>query len=391
MKQIMLQPLFHRNQECMILVYEKDYELSCVIKTIPGVRWTQTYSCWYLPLNRRAYNEAHNVLKPYCVINTTVLRSYLEQREVMVLSPRKDEPVKIHASTFQLILGHPLSSPNLQAMKAFKQMLILKNYSSNTFRTYCNEFHLLLRVLTLKNMDAVNLTKEQVDKYQLWLIKNKKYSEAHIHSAINAIKFYLEKVLGREKEFYDLTRPKKPKLLPDVLAGEEVVSIIESITNLKHKAIIMTAYSAGLRASEIVGLRIEDIDSKRMMIHVRRAKGDKDRFVPLSEKLLVILREYFKIYRPAGYLFAGEGGEAYSIRSAEMILKKAKGLAKVKKRGSLHMLRHSYATHQLENGTDIRYIQELLGHNSIKTTLRYTHVAQNALAKIQSPLDRLKF
>ena len=138
-------------------------------------------------------------------------------------------------------------------------------------------------------------------------------------------------------------------------------------------------------------MKIEDIDSKRMMIHVRRAKGDKDRFVPLSEKLLVILREYFKIYRPSKYLFVGEGGEAYSIRSAEMILQKAKSLAKVKKRGSLHMLRHSYATHQLENGTDIRYIQELLGHNSIKTTLRYTHVAQKVLVKIQSPLDRLQF
>jgi site-specific recombinase XerD len=196
-------------------------------------------------------------------------------------------------------------------------------------------------------------------------------------------------VEGRGKEFYDLPRPRKPLRLPTILAEEEIRDLLQRTSNLKHKTILMTAYSAGLRVSELVKLKIIDIDSKRMLIHIREAKGGKDRMVPLSWVLLQKLREYFTFYKPKEYLFEGDEGGIYGTRTAQKVLHQAKKRAGIRKKGSVHSLRHSYATHLLEGGTDIRFIQELLGHNNIKTTLRYTQVSKRSLAAIQSPLDRL--
>ena len=245
----------------------------------------------------------------------------------------------------------------------------------------------MLRLLEARNIDDLN--KNQLQSYLLWLFEKHNYSAANLHTTINAIKFYFEKVLNRNKELYNLPRPKKPQKLPDVMAEEEMTELFTGIENLKHKALLMTCYSAGLRVSELVHLKVTDIDSKRMLIHVRLGKGKKDRFVPLSRKVVEILREYYKAYRPKIYLFEGMNGDAYSSRSAQLVLKQAKAKARIYKQGSVHGLRHTYATHLLEHGTDIRYIQQLLGHNSLKTTMRYTHIAVKSIANIQSPIDRL--
>ena len=188
-----------------------------------------------------------------------------------------------------------------------------------------------------------------------------------------------------------MPRPKKPWKLPAVLAEDEVLTLIKCITNIKHRTMVMAGYSAGLRVSEIVGLKPANIDSKRMMIHIQGAKGKKDRMVPLSKKLLETMRAYYKTYKPTVYLFEGQKGVAYNVRSVQEILQKAKEKAGIKKAGSVHMLRHSYATHLMEAGTDIRIIQELLGHNSIRTTMRYTHVSKKEIGRIGSPLDKLNW
>jgi site-specific recombinase XerD len=166
--------------------------------------------------------------------------------------------------------------------------------------------------------------------------------------------------------------------------------MINKTVNLKHKCLLMAAYAGGLRVSEIVALKIADIDSKRMTIFVERAKGKKDRVVPLSQVLLKNLREYFKVYRPKKYLFEGAPGEPYAVRSVQLVFQKAKQMNKILMKGGIHTMRHSYATHLLESGTDIRFIQELLGHSSLKTTIRYTHVSVKALQLIRSPLDDLQ-
>ncbi len=207
---------------------------------------------------------------------------------------------------------------------------------------------------------------------------------------MNALKFYYEQVLYKEKFFWEIPRPKKPYILPKVISEQKILKGLQSIDNLKHKAILFTAYSAGLRVSEVVRIKIADIDSDRMQIRIEAAKGKKDRMVTLAEATLAVLRVYYEQYKPKKYLFEGQNGEEhYSPRSAQQVFNQQFGRIGLPKYFSFHSLRHSYATHLLENGTDIKYIQELLGHNDIKTTLRYTHVSKKAIEKIESPLDKI--
>ncbi len=194
---------------------------------------------------------------------------------------------------------------------------------------------------------------------------------------------------GGTRKFYQLERPLKEQKLPTVLSVEEVQAMIKATTNLKHKTLIMVCYSAGLRLSELINLRLADVDSDRMQISVKGGKGKKDRYTLLSEKLLPLLREYFKAYRPKEYLFEGSDGGQYGERSLQNVVQSALQNANVKKHASVHTLRHSFATHLLEAGTDLRYIQSLLGHGSSKTTEIYTHVTSKALSGIRSPLDSL--
>jgi integrase/recombinase XerD len=214
-------------------------------------------------------------------------------------------------------------------------------------------------------------------------------SISYQNQAVNSIKFYFEQVLGQNRKFYVIDRPFKAKTLPEVLSESEVKSIIDGIENLKHKCIILLIYSAGLRISELINLKINNIDAKRNQINIKAAKGNKDRYTLLSEKLLTYLRKYFIAFKPKEYLFEGNSGHAYSARSIQMIFARACEKAKIKKKVTVHTLRHSFATHLLENGTDLRYIQTLLGHSSSKTTEIYTHITSKGMEHIKSPLDKL--
>ena len=385
MQTIILQPFFHRGEECIGVAFTHTKTLTGIVQKLPKARWSHTRNCWYIACTRNACSVLLKNLEGKALIDTSRLKTYLEQKKAMVPEPI----LPVHAATSQLMIQYPLNANNLLALVAFKNMLLLKGYSPNTIRNYCNEFHLLLRLLGKRCVNDLN--KDQVMSYLLWLLEKKGCSETKVHTAVNALKFYFEKIAGREKEFYDLPRPKKPFKLPAVLAEEEVMAIIKQISNIKHRAMIMAGYSAGLRVSEIIGLKPGNIDSKRMMIHIQAAKGKKDRMVPLAKRLLETLRQYYLQYKPEVFLFEGRPGQPYSVRSVQEILKVAKEKAKVSKKGSVHMLRHSYATHLMEAGTDIRIIQELLGHNSIRTTMLYTHVSRKDISRIESPLDKLNW
>ena len=196
-------------------------------------------------------------------------------------------------------------------------------------------------------------------------------------------------MLGWDKEYYQIDRPRRDKVLPDVISEEETLLILNVLDNIKHKAIITTIYSAGLRRSELINLRKTDIDFDKMIIFIRGGKGPKDRISVLSEATASIMKIYLKQYKPNYWMFEGPNRTQYSPSSIRNILNKAVSKAGITKKVTPHMLRHSFATHLLEQGVDIRYIQTLLGHESSKTTEIYTHVSKRSLAKIRSPLDRI--
>ena len=273
------------------------------------------------------------------------------------------------------------------AMSQMELKLDACRYSASTKRTYLSMFREFLRYVYPLPLHRVN--KQHVMEYHQWLITTKNISRSYQNQSINAIKFYAEKVLGQDRQYIHLDRPKKNLVLPVVLSEQEVASIIHATNNLKHMAMLSTLYSAGLRVGELLSLELQDVDSDHMRIWVREGKGCKDRLTVLSPHLLSLLREYYTHYRPKHYLFEGPDGAPYSASSVRRILKRACAKAKVNKKVRLHTLRHSFATHLLDQGTNLRFIQMLLGHTSAQTTQIYTHVSGKKLDEIKSPLDAM--
>ncbi|GAA3592667.1 tyrosine-type recombinase/integrase [Flavivirga amylovorans] len=279
------------------------------------------------------------------------------------------------------------SKEYLHAIKALEEALILKNYSIHTKKTYMHMFNMFLKFVHPKPLYKVDTS--TITNYHIDLIQKRHRSASYQNQSINAIKFYLEIVMKHPKSYYDLKRPKKVASLPKVLSLNEVAKILNTTHNIKHKAILSIIYGAGLRISECVHLKVADIDSAQMRIIVRQGKGKKDRYSLLSKKLLALLRSYYKVYTPKQWLFEGPKGAPYSVSSIRKIFYRSKHKAGVVKPATVHTLRHSFATHLLESGVNLRYIQQLLGHNSSKTTEIYTHVSTSHLNSITSPLDLL--
>ena len=276
---------------------------------------------------------------------------------------------------------------NKPALKAFREKMLLKGYSKNTQRTYYYEFAQFLYLLG--NYSVNDLDEVRLKDYFVYCADKLQMSESQINSRYNALKFYYEQVLCRDKFFIELPRPKKALKLPKHISVRDIKRLFAVVTNPKHALMLKLSYGMGLRVSEIVNLKVSDIDSGNMQVLIERGKGKKDRYVNLPESILGELRSYYMEYRPSKYLFEGQGGGKYSIRSVQYVFKSALDKAKINKDVGIHSLRHSYATHLLENGTDISYIQNLLGHSSIKTTMRYVNVAQKSLKNVKSPLDKL--
>lgn len=383
-----MKPLYHRGQEWIAIHFENS-SLNGIVRKLPDVKWSQTNKCWYVPLSRESYQQIQNALKGKAALNVTLLKNYLQKRN-QVIASLPMIPAKIILKSPAATPAWRLSKENLAALEKFVEQLKLKSYSVSTIRTYRNEFIQLLQLIKSKPVNE--LTPDDLRRYMVYAMEKEGIKENTAHSRLNALKFYFEQVLHREKFFWEIPRPKKAYLLPKIFSQNEIAAIINSVNNKKHKVMLMLAYGAGLRISEVVTLRTFEIDSKRMTIFISSSKGKKDRLVTLSPVLLVMLREYELEYKPdkKGYLFEGSTkGNPYSTRSLQEVLQFAKKKAGVIKPGSVHSLRHSFATHLIEKGTDVTMIQKLLGHNDIKTTLIYLHTSNKDLLKIISPLDDL--
>lgn len=256
-----------------------------------------------------------------------------------------------------------------------KQKLKYYNYSDKTILNYLSYIKQFLNEV---DTPPSRLTS---DDFQSYLDNYNFTSVSQQNQVINAIRFLYKEVLNKKYDKVSFKRPKSEKKLPKVIDSELILCKLNLIENIKHKSILTLTFSVGLRVSEIVNLKIEDIDSKRMLIHIKDAKGRKDRIVPLSKTVLELLRTYYKEYKPKQFLFNGQNSEQYSIGSCQKIYKKY-----IDTNSSIHTLRHSSATALLENGTDVRIIQKILGHSSTKTTEIYTHISNNLLSKVKLPV-----
>ena len=350
--------------------YNKENYNRC--KSFVGSKWESKLKIWHIALTENQYQQILKVFEGYKIIGQEEIKKYFD-------SKRK--------SVDQEGLYLALSDEVKANINHFKTWLIQKRYSENTIKTYVGSIIVFLNYHKEKNVEELNA--KDWEQFNIEYILKNKYSASFQNQVCNAIKLFFSKEFGIYVPIENIERPRRSLILPNILSAEEVKKILTASQNLKHRTMLSLIYSAGLRRSELINLKLVDIDSSRMTIHIRQSKGKKDRVLPLSSKILELLREYYKFYKPKEYLFEGQYGGMYGKRSIQLVFKSALRKSGIKKKATLHTLRHSNATHLLEAGTDLRYIQELLGHKSSKTTEIYTHVSQTKLQNIRNPFDDL--
>lgn len=274
-----------------------------------------------------------------------------------------------------------------QLLITTKQKLTIRNYSSQTIESYMSSIKLFINWVIKHHVKVMN--DEVIEQYLFYLKKEKNRSLSSMKLAVASLKFLFSNVLEKDVPKALNISFRKEEIIPAVLSENEVEKLLNTPNNLKHRAILMTIYSAGLRLNECLELRKQDIDFDRKTITIKKGKGKKDRFTVLSNSLSNVLIQYSEQFQPGEYLFVGQNGGKYSASSVQAIMRKAVKDAGIKKHATVHTLRHSFATHLLENGTDIRFIQQLLGHKRLETTQIYTHISKVAFNRIKSPMDRL--
>ncbi len=274
-----------------------------------------------------------------------------------------------------------------EIISRFIKQARIENYSEATVKNYASALKLFLQWVS--ELKVSKISQDDIQNYLYYCKQEKLYSFSSMKQVLATIRFLYGKVFHQPiPQVLDI-KLRKPVYLPTVLSAKDISELIRVTNNLKHKTILLLIYSGGLRLGELLNLRIGDIDSEAMKIHIRQAKGKKDRYIMLSEKTLSMLRNYYKKYQPHDFLIEGQKGGKYSPTSVQSVFKTALKKSGIKKKVTVHSLRHSFATHLLDEGTDIRYIQELLGHKRLETTQIYTHVSSHSINKIKSPADKL--
>ncbi len=372
---IALRHLMIDGKKCIGVQFYPNKVIQTLVKTLDTPKWSEEYSMVYILNTPENFNTLFEIFKGIAWINC---RYFF-----------KNKPVHTNAQAVDLSVfkNQSLKQNDKECCpKEYIELLETKRYSFNTARTYTALFSRFRNYFKEKSLIEIN--ELDIKKYVNGIVKQGK-SASYQNQVINAIKFYYEQVLDMPQRFYEIDRPRKEHKLPFVLSEAEIGSIISVTSNLKHKAILVTIYSCGLRLSELLNLKITDIQSDRNLLLIRDAKGNKDRTTILSDTTISLLRKYYVQYKPQVYLFEGQKGGPYSCKSVQNIVKHALVLAKIARPASTHTLRHSFATHLLENGTDLRYIQVLLGHSSPKTTEIYAQVSTKSLRGIVSPIEKL--
>jgi integrase/recombinase XerD len=437
MKTITIKPMLHDGMKRLQLIFDYDEELIALTRQINGRTWSKTLNCWHIPDSKEMINDVLSIFKGKAIIDAKEVykREGIFATQPDILNPK---PKVLHLKLKEEIpstesaAGSPqpsirsvhsetsitptsVSSRHLantsrksadiekagrlqervavpdEIFKALEDLglwMRYRRYSSSTIETYTDAAKSFLMFIYPKSVyEAENA---DMVKYVNEYILPKKLSYSFQNQVVNACKILFREVVKSRLNIEKLERPRREHKLPNVLSKEEVALVLRSQRNIKHRTMLSLIYACGLRRSELITLKPADVDSNRFLLIIRNAKGKKDRIAPISEKIITLLRDYYKMYKPKVWLFEGQiVGEQYSEQSLMSVLKQAVQKAGITKPVTLHWLRHSYATHLLEAGTDLRYIQELLGHKSSKTTEIYTHVSTKSLQKIKSPFDDL--
>lgn len=365
MKKIYLERLVYKQKNYIALKFDNEASIANIIRTIEGRNWSKLKKLWYFEDTKETLPKLFKAFKNKAWLDITALKN---------LPPVIIKPVVIKI-------------PKRALPENFVEKIEGK-YSPNTIKSYKAMFAEFITYFNSKNIE--DITPEDAKNFQNYLINEKKVSQSHQNQSINSIKFYYEHVLNKP-DFVSFDRPKHTQTLPIVLTQDEIKEIFGKIKNIKHKCMLNLIYSGGLRISEVMNLKTKDIDSKQMLVNIEGVNGRKDRVTMLSEKVLTLLREYYLKYKPKNFLFEGKSGGISSTRGLEVVFKRALGKTGIKKEATVNSLRHSFATHLLEKGTDAKYVQNLLGHESTRSTQIYKQVSERGIGKIKSPFDDMDF
>jgi integrase/recombinase XerD len=373
-------PTIHLNRQKIGLItyYYATFSFNRILyklfESLDNVNWDNKERAWVFDASNLAIDD--------------VITYFSEKAECVLIEKKLEslEYKKAHLRPCHFL--NPLDKEKEREIQIFNRYLSSKRYSPNTIKVYSDSMSTFLRYFSMKDITDIS-NDDLIDFNNNYILKNN-FSASFQNQVVNAVKLYFSAIQYKKIDVELIHRPRREKVLPNVLSKEEVKAILNAHVNIKHKMMLSLIYSCGLRCGELLALHPVNIDSKRNIIFLKNAKGKKDRIVPLSPLILKMLREYYKIYKPKTYLFEGQNiSMPYDARSLQLILKQALEKTGIRKPVTLHWLRHSYATHLLESGTDLRYIQELLGHSSSKTTEIYTHVSTKSIEHIKSPFDDL--
>lgn len=366
---ITLKRFNHRAKERIGLFFEFNTALIEVAKHQLKASWSKTHKCWYIEFDNKSVHKIFKAYEGIAYINYEALKQRLTKPKPKVKNQQYSE----------------LNQHQKSIVKGYYNYLKGKRYSQSTLKTYS---HFILDLIYYhKNKDLKSLNNRAIEQYLETVFIQRNYSISTQRQFISAVKLFTDYYPDCKIEKVKLQRPKKSKRLPEVLSQAEILDLIRFTTNLKHRAIIAMLYSCGLRVSELINLKLTHINIDRRQVLIKNSKGRKDRYVGLSERFLPLLKNYLVSYNPSTYLIEGKPNQTYTAGSVRKLIAKSCQKAKIYKKVTPHTLRHSYATHLLEQGVDLRYIQELLGHARPETTMIYTHIARKDLLNIKNPLD----
>jgi integrase/recombinase XerD len=386
MERIKLESATHRDQKIILIQFEKNDAIVTTLRAnFKTFTWSKTFSSWYIVRSSDFLNQFFKCFRGKFFIDYGAVAKV---QLINTLNAKSLSSVIHNERAKSKPILAPLNETQTKAIEQFVGYLKSIRYAENTIGTYSDAVKIFFRFFSDRTIDSLEAS--DITFFNNNYILKYGYSASYQNQVVNAIKLFFRVVQNTKMEIESIERPRREHRLPNVLSKEEVKLILQSLENKKHVAMLSLIYACGLRRSELLSLSLKDIHSDRNLLIINQSKGKKDRVVPISDKLILLLREYYLQYKPKKWLFEGQlPFSQYSERSLELVLKKSVTIANIKKPVTLHWLRHSYATHLMESGTDLRFIQELLGHKSSKTTEIYTHVSTKSIQQIKSPFDDL--